>query len=37
MTTTTSSDWALAGTLFALMIAAITAYAALLWYVIGSP
>jgi len=35
--TTTSQDWALAGTLFALMIVAITVYAALLWYVVGSP
>jgi hypothetical protein len=35
--TTTSVDWPLAGTLFALMIVAITAYAAVLWYVLGSP
>lgn len=30
-------DWSLAGTIFALMIGAIAAYGALLWYVLGSP
>ena len=34
---TTSVDWPIAGTLFVLMIVAITAYATVLWYVLGSP
>jgi hypothetical protein len=33
--TTTSQDWALAGTLLALMIIIMSAYAALLWVVLG--
>ena len=33
--TTTSQDWALGGTLLALMIALLSAYAALLWFVLG--
>ena len=33
--TTTSLDWPLAGTLLALMIVIMSAYAALLWYVLG--
>jgi hypothetical protein len=34
--TTTSQDWSLAGTLMALMIVIMSAYAALLWYMLGS-
>ena len=34
--TTTSQDWSLAGTLLALMIVIMSAYAALLWYALGS-
>ena len=34
--TPTSQDWPLAGTLLALMIVTMSAYAALLWYVLGS-
>jgi hypothetical protein len=34
--TTTSLDWPLAGTLLALMIVIMSAYAALLWYVLGN-
>jgi hypothetical protein len=33
--TTTYQDWALAGTLSALMIIIMSAYAALLWVVLG--
>ena len=34
--TTTSQDWSLALTLLALMIVTMSAYTALLWYVLGS-
>jgi hypothetical protein len=33
--TTAGFDWILAGTIFGLIIVAIGAYAALLWYVLG--
>jgi hypothetical protein len=33
--TTSGFDWILAGTIFGLIIVAIGAYAALLWYVLG--
>jgi hypothetical protein len=33
--TTSGFDWILAGTIFGLIVVAIGAYAALLWYVLG--